>query len=141
MANLFTGIMGKLGMGAVGASALTYAVDAGMTYSSYKTDRAQGHNKIYSAAHSIASTILFNEFMVPAIALSLAPLAGAAHQMYTNSVAKRQRAMTPMGGVTLPDTQAAQTSRQRSLAAIAQARMSARNALGNEAGMYAPRFR
>lgn len=128
-----------IGLGEVGAAGITFGIDAALTYPTYTQDRKNGHGFVYSAAHAVGSTILMNEFMLPTIALTLAPLAGVAHQAYTNSVGNMQRNI--LGQNPVLDSAQAQTSRQRSLRAIAQARMSARNALGNEAGLYAPRFR
>jgi hypothetical protein len=140
--SLFSGMLGKVAGGAVGGTVLGAAVDAGMTYSSYKDERARGHNKILSAAKAVGSTILFNEFMLPMMALQVMPLVPLAHQKLRENVGKLQRSILPMSPYqATPDSQAAQTSRQRAIAAIESSRMSARNALGNEAGIYAPRFR
>ena len=138
---LFDAIGRKLGLGALGGAAVGGVLNTAFVYSGYKTDRAKGHGPVFSIAQSIASTVLLNEFMWPSIALSILPLIPIMHEKMTQAVGGMQRNMIPMSPYGRPDTQIAQTSRQRSMQAISQARMSARNAMGNEAGIYAPRFR
>jgi hypothetical protein len=118
------------------------ALNAGLTYSTYKDDREKGKGGVFSAIHAVGTTIIMNEFMLPAIALSLAPMLPIMHQAIANKVGMRQKQMMPMSPFnSQPDSQQAATSRQRALGAIANSQISARNVLGNEAGIYAPRFR
>ena len=107
----------------------------------YAQDRERGINPVYSAVHSVASAVLFNEFMLPSIALSLAPLAPILHQKMTDLTAARQKSMLPWTPYRFQDSEQGQTSRARALGAIQTSRMNARNYIGNEGGLFASRFR
>ena len=138
--SIFSSIGAKLGMGAVGGIAVETAVNAGMTYSSYKQDREKGHNPVYSGVKAVASTILMNEFMAPVLVAQLAPLVPLVHQRMQNAMGNMQRQLTPFSQG-FRDSEQAQTSRQRAMQAIEASRSSARNLLGNEAGIYSARYR
>ena len=118
-------------------------INAGMTYSTYKTDRARGVNPLVAGAHGIAQTILTNEFMGPLIAMSALPLLPMAAQNLRDRIGDQQRSIMPMNpwNTTEADSADLQTTRQRALEAIQNSKLNARTYIGAEAGLFAARYR
>lgn len=119
------------------------AVNAGMTYSTYQTDRARGVNPIVAAGHGVINTVLTNEFMGPIIAMSALPLLPMAAQHVRERIGDLQRSVMPMSpwNTTEADSQDLQTTRQRALEAIQSSKLNARTYVGREAGLFAARYR
>jgi hypothetical protein len=131
---------GGMGLGAIAF----FGMNVAMAGATYKTDRAKGNNAPVAAMKAIGQSILWQDFFLPMVALTAAPMVPLINQQYQNHVGNLQRALTPMspwGSSELTQSQAAQTSRQRSLQAISNSRLNARSYLGNEAGLFSARYR
>jgi hypothetical protein len=133
--------VGKKTGNVAAAGAIGFALNAGLTYSGYKDNEARGMNPVLAAAKAIGSTILMNEFLLPMTAIQLAPLFPILNQQYQNAQGRAQRNLMPMGPGRFQDSAYAQTSRARALQSIQMSRMNARQYVGQEAGLFASRYR
>jgi hypothetical protein len=135
----------KMAGAKVGAPAV--AIDVGLKamnwiggYSTYKENRAQGKGVITSAGKAVAQTVLWSDFFLPMLALTAAPAVGQINQGLHEMVGKQQKNLLPMAN-RFQDSQYAQTSRARAIAAIQESRMNARQFVGNEGQNFATRYR
>lgn len=107
----------------------------------YADQRAKGNSVVGSAAVAGLQTWAFTEFMWPIMAFQLAPLVDVGLNAMNRQTGAMQRNAVPNSAFGIADFTAAQTSRQRGVQAIMESRMNARSSLGNEAGLFAARYR
>jgi hypothetical protein len=110
---------------------------------SYRSDRARGVNPVMAGARALGEAVLWNEFMLPMVGLSVAPMMGMINQQYSNTIGNLQKNIMPFSPYTtdISDSTTAQTSRGRAVEAIQNSRMNARQYVGAEAGLFASRYR